>query len=201
VVSFLTSGVGGFVYWLARRKHEICPRCGLGWGRAQALPSSQKARDRLRRPQSQGATPDEPLPSGGVKRRVLGTLLILIASLLIVIGLAEAEAGAIVGASFMGALGTISFFSGWKATQERRHALMGRFQRRVLRLATSRGGTLTVTEVAAELNLSIPAAEKVLIAMDDGFRVRSDITPEGILVYEFPEVRHRPRLEPGSGTA
>jgi hypothetical protein len=199
VVSFFTSGVGGLVYWLAQRKQSICPSCGLSWGRASQFPS-QKARERLRGPQSQVAAPEEPLPSAGVKRRVLGTLLILIASLLIVVGIAEAEAGALVGASFMGALGTISFFSGWKATQERRRALMGRFQRRVLRLATARGGTLTVTEVAAELNLSIPAAEKVLIAMDDGFRVRSDITPEGILLYEFPEVQHRPRLEPGKGT-
>jgi hypothetical protein len=135
-----------------------------------------------------------------VKRRILGTLLILLAGFLMVLGIVEAGPGAVVGASVMGALGSLSFFSGWKATEERRQALMARFQRRVLRLATARGGTLTVTEVAAELNLSIPAAEKVLIAMDDGFRVRSDITPEGILVYEFPEVQHRPRLEPGTGS-
>jgi hypothetical protein len=134
-----------------------------------------------------------------VKRRILGTLLILLASFLIVLGIAEGEAAAIVAASVVGALGSLSFFAGWKATQERRQALLARFQRKVIRLATAHGGTLTVTEVAAELNLSIAAAEKVLIAMDDGFRVRSDITAEGILVYEFPEVRHRPRLEPGKG--
>jgi hypothetical protein len=196
-VSFFTYGLGGLVYWLARRKHDICPSCGLAWGRSSAFLAPHKARERLSR-QSQSATPDEPLPSGGVKRRILGTLLILVATLLIVVGIAEAEAAAVVAASVVGALGSISFFSGWKATQERRQALMARFQRRVLRLATAHGGTLTVTEVAAELNLSFPAAEKVLIAMDDGFRVRSDITPEGILVYEFPEVQHRPRLEPGS---
>ncbi len=36
-----------------------------------------------------------------------------------------------------------------------------------------------------------------LIQMDDGFRVRSDITREGVIVYEFPEVQHRQRLGAG----
>jgi hypothetical protein len=67
----------------------------------------------------------------------------------------------------------------------------------VLRLATRKGGTLTVTEVAAELDLSMEAAENVLVGMDDGFRVRSEITPEGVLLYEFPEVQHRGRLGGG----
>ena len=70
-------------------------------------------------------------------------------------------------------------------------------QRKVLRLATAKGGTLTVTEVASDLNLSLPAAEKILMSMDDGFRVRSEISDEGVIYYEFPEVRHRPEL--GSG--
>ena len=64
-------------------------------------------------------------------------------------------------------------------------------------LADRKGGSLTVTEVAAELNLSLPAAERVLIAMDDGLRVRSDITDEGLILYEFPELQHRRQL--GSG--
>ncbi|MYI07384.1 MAG: hypothetical protein F4059_08750 [Gemmatimonadetes bacterium] len=69
--------------------------------------------------------------------------------------------------------------------------------RRVLRMATDRGGVLTVTEVAAELDLSLEAAEKLMIGMDDGFRVRSDITDQGVLYYEFPELRHQERLQPG----
>ena len=75
---------------------------------------------------------------------------------------------------------------------------MTRLQRRVLLLATEKGGTLTVTEVAASLNLSLAGAESVLESMDDGLRVRSDVTNQGIIVYEFPEVRHHPRLESGS---
>ena len=64
-------------------------------------------------------------------------------------------------------------------------------------LATRRDGVLTVTDVAAELDLTIPAAEKIMIGMDDGFRVRSDITDDGVLYYEFPEVRHRKKLRAG----
>ena len=75
---------------------------------------------------------------------------------------------------------------------------MTRLQRRVLLLATEKEGTLTVTEVAASLDLSLSAAEGVLDGMDDGLRVRSDVTDEGIIVYEFPELRHHPRLESGS---
>ncbi|MXX35855.1 MAG: hypothetical protein F4Z50_14000 [Gemmatimonadetes bacterium] len=64
-------------------------------------------------------------------------------------------------------------------------------------LATERGGVLTVTEVAAELDLSLDAAEKLMVGMDDGFRVRSDITEDGVIYYEFPELRHKARLKPG----
>jgi hypothetical protein len=70
-------------------------------------------------------------------------------------------------------------------------------QRQILRLASARGGTLTVTEVAADLNISLPAAEKILTSMDDGFRVRSDISDEGVIYYGFPGLRHRKELNTG----
>jgi hypothetical protein len=54
-----------------------------------------------------------------------------------------------------------------------------------------------VTDVAAEMNLSLPAAEKILISMDDGFRVRSEISDDGVLFYEFPELLHRRELGGG----
>ena len=47
------------------------------------------------------------------------------------------------------------------------------------------------------MNLSLPAAENILTSMDDGFRVRSEISNEGVLYYEFPELLHRDQL--GSG--
>lgn len=192
-VSLFTYGLGGLAYWLARRKHYICPNCGLGWEHsARALPAGGSGNAVATMSES-----DVPLPSGGVKRRVLGSLMILFASFMIMMGIIEVEAAMIAVGSIFGAGGSGMFFWGWKALQERRQALTTGLQRKILRLATRRGGTLTVTEVAADLNLSLPAAEKVLTQMDDGFRVRSDVTRDGILLFEFPEVLHRNRLEPG----
>lgn len=193
-VSVFTYGFGGLIYWLARRKHLICPRCGLGWehaARALALTGSEPERYALE------AGSDEALPGGGTKRRILGTMLVLLASLMVLIGFVEFEAAAIAVGGVMGAAGSLSFYWGWRGQQERRKAVMQGLQRKILRLATLKGGTLTVTEVAAEMNLSIPAAEKILTSMDDGFRVRSEISKEGILYYEFPEVQHRHELGPG----
>lgn len=190
-VSLFTYGLGGLVYWLARRKHRVCPSCGLAWENASRQLASGEGG-------SEDAIPEweeeQALPSSGVKRRVLGTVMILFASFLIMMGIIELEAAAIAIGSVVGAGGSGAFFWGWKALQERRQSLMAGLQRKVLRLATHKGGSLTVTEVAADLDLSIPQAEKVLIEMDDGFRVRSEITTEGILLYEFPEVQHREQL-------
>ena len=89
------------------------------------------------------------------------------------------------------------FYWGWQGLESRRNAIMQGLQRKILKLAMLRRGTLTVTEVASDLNLALPAAEKILEAMDDGFRVRSDISQDGVLYYEFPEIVHRAAL--GSG--
>ena len=192
-VSLFTYGMGGLVYWLARRKHQICPNCGLGWERSQpALAPGSPAGTAL-------MDQHEPeLPSSGIKRRFLGSALVLFASFLIMVGLIEAELAAVAVGSVFGAAGTGTFFWGWSGLQDRRQAIQAGVQRKILRLAAHKGGSLTVTEVAAELSLSLPAAEKALIAMDDGFRVRSEITDDGILLYEFPEVRRRPELGPGA---
>jgi len=192
-VSLFTYGIGGLVYWLARRRHHICPSCGLGWEYSNRELGPGDGRD--------AAYSQVPatLPSSGTKRRFLGSAMVLLASFLIMMGILEFEAAMVVVGSVMGAAGSGTFFWGWKALQERRQALATGMQREVLRLAEVRGGSLTVTEVAANLNLSLPAAEKILVSMDDGFRVRSDITDEGIIVYEFPEVQHRRQL--GDGTA
>jgi len=194
-VSIFTYGLGGLAYWLARRKHFICPNCGENWEKAsRAAVGSPSAP--LMNPEARPG-----LPSGGLKRRVLGTAIVLLASFLIMVGVFEAEIAAIAVGSVFGAAGTGTFFWGWNALQERRQAIQTGLQRDVLRLATERRGLLTVTEVAASLNLSLPAAEKVMDSLEDGFRVRSEITDEGVIVYHFPEVQHRDRLGPGSASA
>ncbi len=193
-VSVFTYGFGGLVYWLARRKHLICPRCGMAWENAsRALAAGGPETER----RLVEAEPDEPLPSTGIKRRVLGVSLVLLASLMVLMGVVEFEPALIAIGSVFGAAGSSTFYWGWKGLQERRNAVMQGLQRKILRLAQMKGGTLTVTEVAAEMNVSLPAAENILTSMDDGFRVRSEISTEGVLYYEFPEVRHRREL--GSG--
>jgi len=194
-VSLFTYGFGGLVYWLARRKHLVCPRCGLGWENTSgaltlAGPESER---RLME-----ARPDESLPSGGSRRRIAGVTLALLATLLVLMGVVEGEAAAVVVGSVLGMGGSLAFYWGWQGQQERRKAVMRGLQRKVLRLAGTRGGILTVSEVAADLNLSLSAAERILTAMDDDFRVRSDISDEGVIYYEFPELRHRKELGPGS---
>lgn len=124
--------------------------------------------------------------------------MILLATLMVVVGIVETEAAAIGVGSVIGVTGTGAFWWGLKGLNDRRKALMQRLQQKVLRLATQKGGTLTVTEVASDINLSLPAAEKVLVSMDDGFRVRSEISKDGVLYYEFPEVLHRKELGPGA---
>jgi len=194
-VGLFTYGFGGLVYWLARRKHRVCPSCGLGWENAsRALAAAGRHSER----QLVEAEPDQPLPSSGIKRRVAGVLMVLLASLMVLVGFIEWEMAAVAVGSVLGAGGSLTFYWGWQGLQNRREAVMQGLQRRILRLATARGGTLTVTEVAAEMNVSMPAAEKVLISMDDGFRVRSEISKEGVLYYEFPEVLHRRELGSGS---
>ena len=138
--------------------------------------------------------PEPPLPPGGLNRRVLGIAMVLMAAFAIVMGIVNYEGAVVAAGGVLGAVGTGTFFWGWRALQDRRVALTNALERRVLQLATRHEGTLMVTEVAAELDLSLPAAERVLTGMDDGFRVRSDVTDEGILLFEFPEVLHRQRL-------
>ncbi len=195
-VSLFTYGLGGLAYWLLRRNRVICPNCGLGWHHyAQMLPPPPEGKGKRVPPPSADEAP--PLPRSGLFRRVLGVGLILMATLMVVLGIVQGDPELIGVGSVIGVSGTGGFYWGLQALNERRKALMQRLQRKVLLLARDRGGTLTVTDVASDLNLSLPAAEKVLVAMDDGFRVRSEISKEGVLFYQFPEVVHRDVLEPG----
>ncbi len=190
--SLFTYGFGGLVYWLARRKHLVCPRCGLGWenaSRALAVTGPEPEQKLI------ASQPEEVLPSGGMKRRALGTIMVLMASLMVLIGFVNWEMVMVAFGSVLGGGGSLTFYWGWQGLQSRRKAIMQGLQRKILRLANLRGGTLTVTDVAADLDVALPAAEKILESMDDGFRVRSDISKDGVLYYEFPEIVHRKELD------
>ncbi len=174
-----TYGVGGLAYWLLKRRSRICPGCGLDWERAS----------RARQVLHEGPdTRPAPLPSAGGARRVGGAALVVTAVFLALLGLSEAEALLLALGGGLAGAGALTFWWGWSSKQARREELMARLQRRVLDLAARRGGELTVTTVAHELDLSLPAAERILESMEDGLRVRSHVTDDGLIVFEFPEL-------------
>lgn len=200
-VSFPTFGLGGLVYYASHRRSLVCPGCGNGWEHARKpgeigeVPPPRPIPSRTK-----GSSPGVtgPLPPSGIGRRVFGVGLGVTALLLIISGVADGFVPElVVMGSVFGMGGSGMFLWGWQALQRRRQAVLQGLGRKVLRLATRRGGVLTVTEVAAELDLSLEAAEKLMIGMDDGFRIRSDISEEGVIYYEFPELRHQQRLKSG----
>ncbi len=207
VASLFTYLVGGLVYWLIKRNDQVCPSCGLSWERSRPLgggppaPIGQGNGERsggaAASPNRREASPTAPLsdpvsekglPRSGMIRRFSGVFVGLFAIFFLGVAVIEADAVPVLIGGLMGLTGAATFGWGWKAQHRRREALMQRMQRRVLLLARNRGGRLTATEVAAELDLTLPASERLLLSLDDGFRVRSDVSDEGILYFEFPEI-------------
>jgi len=194
-VGLFSYGIGGVIYWMVKRNHLVCANCGLGWehallGRPKDSPGPPMALARI----EPGTPFSTPLPRGGLMQRVVGSMMALGSVVMMTVGLASLQVGAIMGGLVLGLAGGTTFLWGQKSLQARRQAVLSGLQQQVLLLASERGGTLTVTEVAAELRTTMQAAERVLVAMDDGFRVRSEVTDEGIVLYEFPELqRLRPR--------
>jgi hypothetical protein len=206
--TLFTYGVGGVVYWLLKRSDRVCPSCGLGWERSRPLGEGAHAElawgeeatgsrgdhalvpsgvHGVRGP-AKGHAP-VPLPSGGGVRRFSGVVLGLVGLLLLGIGVVQLTPEAAVVGGIIGLSGAMTFAWGWRSLQARRQAVLQRMQRDVIRIARARGGSLTATDVAAEMDLTLPAAERVLLSLDDGFRVTSDVTEEGILLFDFRELR------------
>lgn len=68
----------------------------------------------------------------------------------------------------------------------------------VLKLAEAEDGRLTVTEVAAKLGWTLRSAQAVLRALEDGVRVTTTTTDDGIMVYDFPELIYDPGRSKGA---
>lgn len=211
VASLFTYLVGGVVYWLIKRGDRVCPSCGLSWDRSRPLGArspepadaggaresdgSKEESGSSLSSLGHGSVSEKRLPRGGLVRRVVGVAAGLGALFFLGIGIVEMHEVPIMIGGIMGLTGASTFGWGWKALQRRREALLQRMQRRVLLLARHRGGRLTATDVAAELDMTLPAAERLLLSLDDGFRVRSDVSDRGLLYFEFPEIL----LTSGSG--
>lgn len=181
-LAVLTSGIGALIYLLLRGGERICPQCGLKWGRGGYLAP-------VAPPSARGEIAPEmvAISDGGAKRGWAWALWTFAAFMLLV-GLAATEAVPLGFALMAGAGGYLLRRSGNEDRERRREALLQSLHLPVLRLAARRGGRLTVTQVAQDLGWTLPRAEKVLMSMEDGYRVMGDVTPDGMIVYDFPEL-------------
>ena len=189
-LGLVTLGFGSYLLWRWKRSSIVCPSCGASWTRAsmmRGLPvRSSGTLSALRLPLLAPTTRE--LPQGGLARRTVGVAVVLLSFGLLGIGIIQAELQVVVLAVFAGLLGGWAFASGWQALQHRRACLLGSLQVGALRAAEARDGRLTATDLASDLELSLPAAERVLFSMEDRVRVRSEFTDDGILIFEFPEI-------------
>ena len=193
LTAFPFMGVGGLIFYLMRHNHRVCPRCGESWGkhgeRVRALAGGV-----------QGSPPPLPVPTEAEMSedaRLLrwgSYVLFAFAAFLMMVAFGEEEFGAAVVAMMGAGAGTLLWRKANSAREERRARLLVALQQPVLRLAAQRTGVLTVTDVAAALNWPMPRAEKVLNSLEDGLRVASTVTDEGVIVYEFRELMHAPRM-------
>jgi hypothetical protein len=177
-------GAGGLVYYFLRRDHQICARCGLDFGSWQ---------DQRLITGGATATPEvEILPSAGGEwlRRTSGIVLLVMGALLMALSFAGPDAAALVIGALSVVGGAWLVRSAATARDERRQRIITALQRPVLRLAADHAGVLTATTVAAELGWSLVRARKILdsLELSDELRVSSEVTDEGVIVYEFREL-------------
>jgi hypothetical protein len=181
-------GVGGIAYYLVRREHRVCPRCGKGWGRfgeQSLVPTQQGAALR--------PSPRVPSTARESTRRVFAVSLWVLAVIMMIGAIASGELAAALFGVASGVGGWMLNRSANQAREERRAALVAELQIQVLQLAKEYEGRLTVTEAAEALGWPLKRAEKVLESLEDGLRVNSEVTEQGVIVYEFLEVMHAPR--------
>jgi hypothetical protein len=180
-IAFLPAAIG---YVLFRHNHRVCPACGLGWG-------AHGVRALTLLPNGNGVVPtSDMLPAaGGGAKRGFSIALLIFGAILMVGGLAGLELPPILfGMLALGGAGML-MKRAKSEREERRDAILQSLQLPVLQLAGKKGGRLTVTDVATEMGWPMARAEKVLNSLDDGMRVMSDITDDGVIVYDFLEIR------------
>jgi hypothetical protein len=175
-------GAGGLIFYLVRRDHLACPRCGKGWGA-----EGERAISRVTGASRAMEVQSETVPMESWKRG-FSIVLFFFAALLLLAGLLSGEIGLAAAALLSAGGGAVLFQAAGRERERRREALITALQLPVLKLAARQGGRLTVTEVAAHLGWPMRRAEKILQSLDDGIRVDSQVTDEGVIVYEFREL-------------
>ncbi|MCE2455046.1 MAG: hypothetical protein J4G12_04400 [Gemmatimonadetes bacterium] len=133
------------------------------------------------------------LPSKGLKRRILGGIIMAFNAVSLAAGFLTG------GGVFWLLAGAGLFWWGHTSLRNRRETIRQRVVSAILHLARATGGRLTVTDVASQLSISFKAAETTLNAMEDGVRIVSEVSTEGVIYYEFPEILHRDQMVPAFG--
>jgi len=171
-------------YLLFRRTHKVCPACGLGWG-ADGMGALTLL------PGANGAVRTADVVPGAdhVGGRGWAFTLLAVAAMFFMIGLSEGVFPMVVMGAIAAGFGGLQLKKVKTRREERREAILQSLQLPVLQLAGRKGGRLTVTDVATEFGWPMARAEKVLNSLDDGMRVMSDITDEGVIIYDFLEIR------------
>jgi hypothetical protein len=133
-------------------------------------------------------------PRGTRKRRIWAYILYFIAFIFATAFIDGGDdwASSLFSAVVAAGVATLLLRSAWKDEEKAAQVTAGERQLAVLRLAESEDGQLTVTEVAARLGWSIDEAAATLRSLDDGVRVTTTLTDEGIMLYDFPELIHDP---------
>ena len=85
-------------------------------------------------------------------------------------------------------MGSLLWFLSRKLDSAAQLVRRRRHQNRVLRLASSRGGRLTVTEAAAETGFTVEETDAVMKGLAEGGYVEIEVTEAGLMVYCFPEI-------------
>jgi hypothetical protein len=184
MVTMGAMGAGGLIYYFVRRDHLVCPRCGKGWGQdgEHALERVRGGREMIRQ--------DPVIPKSSWKQG-WAVFLFIMAALMIIGGLLAGEVGLVAGSLLAAGGGAVLMQAAGRERERRREALISSLQLPVLKLAAEQGGRLTVTEVAAHLGWPLRRAERILWSLDDGIRVDSEVTDDGVIVYEFRELGRR----------
>ena len=119
---------------------------------------------------------------------IVGGILLSVAAAAVLPGVVGYAVAAVVA---MGGVGTGmgALYAGKRsaeAAEERRAQLLAAG---IMQLAERNEGQLLATQVAREYGMSIPEADEALTRLVDGQRVTLEVSPDGILVYHFHEVR------------
>ena len=97
----------------------------------------------------------------------------------------------VAGALAVGGVGTgmAALYAGKRSAEAAEARRAQQLRAGIMDLAARHEGQLLATQVAREYGMGVPEADKALTELVDGQRVTLEVSPDGILVYHFHEVR------------